>query len=301
MVVSKNNTDNLDNISTSDLKQDEKDERCAPKHKFEHGSCIPLNLLIKMAEAYNDMKINNPIILQPSLATLNPPLYKKKLIKQFNDRFKDVCKDQRCWMKQEFIKRLNGIDKEELIYNTFRPKGPKGKTTWLNTNNIDEVMAQYESIYSDFKYLGTVPMDFDDLPQLGIRDLDFNDLETNHKKTKIGVVFNLDKSTGPGTHWVSLYSDFNKGCVYFFDSYGIEPTPEVRKLMRRIARYIRDVKNKDPTVDHNRVRHQYKDSECGVYSISFILRLLKGIEYNTIINNPVADDDINKCRNVYFT
>ena len=54
-------------------------------------------------------------------------------------------------------------------------------------------------------------------------------------------------------------------------------------------------------VRYNDVRHQYKNSECGVYSVNFILRLLKGETFDEIINIPTNDDKINECRKVYFT
>ena len=72
------------------------------------------------------------------------------------------------------MKNLARINKEEIEKYTFRPIAPEGKFEWLNTLNIDDVMKQYEKKYSDFEFLGTVPMDFDDLPVLGIKDHDFN-------------------------------------------------------------------------------------------------------------------------------
>jgi hypothetical protein len=53
-------------------------------------------------------------------------------------------------------------------------------------------------------------------------------------------------------------------------------------------------------IDYNNIRHQFKHSECGVYSINFILRLLKGETFDHICKNITSDDEINECRPVYF-
>ena len=53
-------------------------------------------------------------------------------------------------------------------------------------------------------------------------------------------------------------------------------------------------------INYNKVRHQYKYSECGVYSINFILRLLKGESFDNICSNITTDAQINECRKTYF-
>ena len=48
-------------------------------------------------------------------------------------------------------------------------------------------------------------------------------------------------------------------------------------------------------------RHQYKNSECGVYSMNFIIRLLNGESFKNITENKTLDDPMNRCRDKYFT
>ena len=48
------------------------------------------------------------------------------------------------------------------------------------------------------------------------------------------------------------------------------------------------------------MKHQQGNSECGVYSINFILRLLKGKSFDHITSKRLSDEKVNKCRNVYF-
>ena len=296
----KDNKDNISSVKSSDIKPlNEKDLRCAPTKNFENGSCIPLNILVEMAKVYNE-EYEDKIKLDTTLEVLNPPDYKKYLIKQFRNRLDKVCDNQKCWVKQKFINRLNNEIQNELKYNTFRPEGPKDRTAWLDTKNINQVLGQYQQQYKDFKFLGAVPVDFDDLPQYGIKDLNFSDL-MGKGITKIGIVYNLDEHYKSGSHWTAGFADLNKGTVYYFDSYGIPPEERILKLMRRISNYIKKKLNKEPDVKINKNRHQYKGWDCGVYSISFITRMLRDGDFEKISKNIVKDDEINVCRNVYFT
>lgn len=277
----------------------EKDMKCAPTKTFNNGSCIPLNILVEMAIAYNKDYPKDQIELSTRHETLYPDKYKLYLVKQFKKKLGNKCSDQQCWTKQAFVKNIKEKMKEELQKETFRPKGPSGKFTWLNTLNIDDVMNQYEGQYKDFKYLGAVPIDFDSIPSYGIKDLSFKDLEASGKK-RLGIVFNTDPHYKSGEHWISMFADLEKGQCYYFDSYGIPPEKEVRVLMGRISKYIKS-KGKEPIVDYNKTQHQKKGTECGVYSMAFILRMLKGESLNDIQKTRVPDDEINKCRKKYFT
>jgi hypothetical protein len=52
---------------------------------------------------------------------------------------------------------------------------------------------------------------------------------------------------------------------------------------------------------YNHIQHQYKDSECGVYSIYFITKLLEDKSFDEIINNKIADDEMAEFRAEFFT
>ena len=58
--------------------------------------------------------------------------------------------------------------------------------------------------------------------------------------------------------------------------------------------------NKDIKININNNRHQYKESECGVYSINFIERLLENEPFENISNNITRDDDMFNNRERYF-
>lgn len=292
--------EDISSVKSSEIKPKNKnDYKCAPSQQFSDGSCMSVEILCELAKIYNESESKKPIKLSPKLETLNPKKYKRYLVREFSKRLGDVCDNQKCWVKQNFTKRLNKKIREELDKYTFRPEGPEGKFTWLNTVNINEVMLQYEKKYSDFKFMGAVPMDFDDLPELGIKNANWDTFKKNGK-SKLGFVFNLDEHYKSGSHWVGMYTDLDKGQIYFFDSYAIQPEKRVRVLMRRIEKYMEE-KGIKTDVNHNKTRYQYKNSECGVYSMHFILRMLEGTTFNDILKKPIKDEEINKYRDIYFT
>lgn len=293
----------------------EEDKKCAPTKSYNEGSCFTIIQLKIMCESYNNF-IDEKNIKGDKIKIEDN---KRNLIIQLTDKIGNRCNNQICWLKQKFVKEL---EDEDILNNTFRPIGPNGKFEWLSTTHINDVMNQYEHKYPEFKFFGAVPIDFDDLPFLGIKDINYDDLYKN--KTKLGFVFNLDEHWKSGSHWVSLYSDLEKKQIFFFDSYGKRPEKRIRDLVKKLSRWChnnhncndicsitdgsesymrKDKKNnieKKLNIEYNRNRHQYKSSECGVYSLNFILRLLNGTSFNQITKTKVLDDQINECRDTYF-
>jgi hypothetical protein len=300
--MQKNLSSDINSVNTDDVcPKNEEDRKCAPGVKFDAGSCVTLSVLIEMANAYNKDAGDAKIKMYPKLDTLNPRKYKKYLLSEFNKRMGDKCDSQKCWSEQTFVDQMKMSARNELQKYTFRPDGPEGRFEWLNTLNINDVMYQSEKTYPDFKFLGTVPIDFDNFERFGFKSLNYKKL-LESGKSKIGAVFNLDKHNEPGSHWVAMYSDIKKGEIYFFDSYGVRPDKRIRAFMRRVESFCSTgLGLKNVKVDYNKVRHQYQNSECGVYSINFIKRLLRGDTFEEICNSKIPDEKINKCRNVYFS
>jgi hypothetical protein len=301
------------------------DKKCAPNKKFIDGSCINEETLKKIAINFN---INHN-------TKIDHTQNKKELVEELTNNFekKYQCKDQLCWLNQNFVKRMKN---EELQKYTFRPKGPNNKLDWLSTTHINDVIDQYELKHDDFIFLGAVPYDFQELRELHMgKELNFNDLingklnEKHHKNNKInhfGMVINLDTHDKPGSHWVSLYSNFDKNQIYFFDSFGKKPKKKIKKFINKLAKFmykrkynqdlsinklIKDIKqnvNSDTVknmskldIRYNDIQHQIENTECGVYSINFIIRLAKGETFDHICKNITRDKEMNGCREKYFS
>ena len=215
------------------------------------------------------------------------------------------CTDEVCWIKQDFIK-YSPLYK--TLLKNFKPLMPiewhSKPTEWLNTLDIRNVMTQYENKYPTFEFIGPVPMDFDTKIGFGqcvIDELCKIDLQQliEKNKTNIGVIFNLDKHTQQGSHWVAMHCSIDNNEIYYWDSYGMKPEKEVVILMNRLKQQGLKIGH-NIKIKINNVRHQYKNSECGVYCIYFLTSLLDGKTFNNIINNIIDDDTMNAKRNSYF-
>ena len=225
-----------------------------------------------------------------------------------NNVMSSKCKSELCWLKQDFIK--SGPLAKELLKN-FKPMMPNKWLTnpmeWLNTIDIRDVMNQYEIKYPEFEFIGPVPMDFDTKLGFGqcvVDELCKVKLDNLMKKgdSKLGVVFNLDKHTQSGSHWVAMYCDMSKsetGEICYWDSYGMKPNPEVVVLMERLKSQGAEL-GKTLDIKINKIRHQYKNSECGVYCIYFLTSLLDGKSFEDIVNNIISDDDMNFKREDFY-
>jgi len=287
------------------------DEKCAPSKSYKDGSCFSLKSLKKIAENYN---LKNP--KKKILITDN----KSKLVDELENKLKDKCSDQTCWLRMDFVK---AIKDEEIEENTFRPEGPKNRKEWLSTTDINNVVSQYQEKNKSFLYLGAVPADFQELEILGIGNIDFNDLLKNGKN-EIGMVINLDESWKSGSHWVALYANLKKNQIYYFDSFGKKPYKRTRKFVNDILKFLYKNKyNKELKINkilknlkggshiniddlkpfdikYNTLQHQFSTSECGVYSMNFVIRLALGETFDEITTNITKDPEMNNCRSIYF-
>ena len=298
--------------------------KCAPSKKYSDGSCFTIESLKKIASNYNKKNSNK----------INLNLSKAELVEELEKRLSNKCSEQTCWLRLDIVKEL---DNEDIERNTFRPRGPSKKYEWLSTSHINDVIEQYQSIHNDFLFLGAVPLDFEDLPVLGISNLKFEEL-VNQGKKKFGIVINLDEHWKDGSHWVGLFANLEKNQIYYFDSLGKKPLKKTRKFINKVAKYmyskkygknlpINDIIQKIKTINkiggkinksiesnvhlknllsgnfdirYNHIQHQFENSECGVYAIDFIKRLVSGESFDDVINNITKDEQMNANRKVFF-
>lgn len=274
---------------------------CAPSVTYIGDSCIATEVLESMIEEYNathDDIIN--ITSFQNLKKISMISYKIMLVKSLRHKLKHLCKTQACWVTLPFFKHMKNKEHWEMLHKyTFKPSGPKNTTEWLNTIHINEIFAQYEKVYKDFKFFGAVPRDFDDLSYLGIKEINYGRLMRDGI-VKIGFIFNMDTHDMPGSHWVALFANLDKGEIDYVDSTGVPPPIEIKRLMKRIYLFCKSRTGNTTSMYINTTQHQKGNTECGVYSCNFILRLLKGESFHTIMATPIPDSTIKKCRFKYF-
>jgi Ulp1 family protease len=129
-------------------------------------------------------------------------------------------------------------------------------------------------------------------------------LEELYKKGKhrIGIVINTDPHDGPGEHWVCVFCDIRPELEYprmtYFDSYAQEPEKEIVELMERWKEQWDTTKihGKEMELTYNKTRHQYRDSECGIYCIYFHYACLMEIP----MGERIPDEVINSFRTMLF-
>jgi len=270
---------------------------CSPHVKSNNKSCFSKEGLIKLIEAWN--RNNQDKIIY------NMHYPHSKLWELLNQKMKQKkCSQETCWVNQDFVKNIK--DDEEL--DVFRPLMPvkweQNPREWLNTLDIQAVMEQYEKKYDDFNFIGPVPIDFDDKLSFGqcvsneLCNINIPELNNNGIR-KIGVIFNLDKHNESGSHWIAMFCNLNKGEICYWDSYGMKPPSEVSTLMKRLKKQSSDI-GKQMKIKINKHRHQYKNTECGIYCLHFITRLLEGESFENITKNKIDDDAMFQNRDFFF-
>lgn len=170
---------------------------------------------------------------------------------------------------------------------------------WLSSDDIDAIEKQFEKAFINYHYLGTFPIDFDKQSETGkclvsaLCSLDIKELY-DRGTTQIGITFNTDLSTGPGEHWVAIFCDLGSEFEYpritYFDSYSQKPEKEIQVLMKRWKERWDGlgIHAKPMVLSYNKTRHQYQDSECGMYCIYFHLCCLLQISMEKRIPDSVV-------------
>lgn len=266
------------------------------------GSCYTDKVLLKIRDAYNQGHPNNRI------EESNPP----EIWKQLKTRLTG-CKKEDCWLKEIKDKNL----RKQLDRFVFAPDKPpewnKNPNEWLSNYDILGVLEQYEQAYPEFEFIGPTPIDFDaqvrgkcveeELCKINVPKL------IRAGKRKIGIVFNLDKHNEPGSHWVSLFVDADEQIIFYFDSANSRIPAQIHTLIERIQQQL--AKSKKYKYYRNSVSHQQNTTECGVYSLFFIITMLTkqteikqnmGLKerLDLFMHHRIPDKYIETYRNKYF-
>ena len=187
---------------------------------------------------------------------------------------------------------------------SLRRNGKKTPDEWLSSVDILNVMKQYEAAHPNFEFLGPSPIDYDKHVLYGEcvwEELCNFDIKRYIRRNvnKIGIIFNLDPHYKEGSHWVAVYIDIKKQHIYFFDSYGEPPHRQIKKFMNLVTRQGKSL-DINFTQYENKKRHQYSDSECGMYCLYFIISLLEGTSFKTLKNKKLSDKTMLRLRKKYF-
>lgn len=186
----------------------------------------------------------------------------------------------------------------------LRPEKPaawaRNPRTWLDTNNINDVMRQYERAYPHFKYLATIPVDAFERKKDGTCISQFCDLTAKtlaaSGKSVLGMVFNLDRHDQSGSHWVMAAINMrvpSKPEVYYYDSFG-KPPP--KQIMAFFTKFVDGLPPKARAYarkhsSFNNTKHQRGNTECGIYSVVALEHVLKGGKFSEHCSKKISDDE----------
>lgn len=271
---------------------------CSPTQKQSDFTCYDDNEIVKIRDMWNDRNPENKI----------DETNKKKIWIALMKRMKNVCDNEMCWLKQKFI---DSNISTKLMKNNFAPQSPKSwkknPNEWLSNFDLKAVMKQYEKKYKDFSFIGPSPIDFDttennrcvwdDLCTFNLKSY------VDRGKTKIGIIFNTDPHDRDGSHWISLFINVPEKYVYFFNSTGEEIPPEIDALVKRILEQSKKMgKGKELKFKQNAPKqHQRGGTECGMYSLYFIINILKGtVEPSFFNTKTITDKDVELFRKILF-
>ena len=279
-------------------------------------TCFTKSELILMKDAWNKVRGRENL---PQIKTKRT----KEIFKEFSNYFSKENIDENEWLNHDIFKSAFANNKKKYcgLMNKyiFAPRAPdewkNDPYTWLTNFDIEKVMKQHEYIDKTFKFIGPTTIDFD----TKINDkcvteelckFDLNKHISNGIK-KIGIIFNLDRHNQSGSHWVGMFIDNEKHFIFYFDSYGIRAPPLIKNFIDRVRiqskkemkkhneKISTGKRKKKYTYYENDLRHQYSNTECGVYTIHMIKQLLQNkdvFSYDT----KIPDETMKKLRREFF-
>lgn len=268
-----------------------KQKKCSPiveDETISDYSCYTKDVLINLKNKWNDRHDDVKI------KTKNP----KKIWEFLNKNLKNVCEEEKCWLKQDFVDIQTKDNIEKLCFTPEIPDDWNADpNTWLSSVDIINVMSQYEKKYKNFRFIGPSPIDFD-IKNTKSKNCVWDELchfslnkylKQNIKK--IGIIFNLDKHTGPGTHWVSFFINIPKKILFYFNSTGESIPFEINELKERIIQQGLD-NNISFKFYENKKEHQKSNTECGMYSLFFTISMLTDTKSINYFKNGNIPDNI---------
>ena len=295
---------------------------CSPigeKNFEKDNTCFSQAALERLISIWNRLYPSNKIMKMKD----GKKLSKKELWKEMNKRMSSQCKGsgkEFCW-----VDKLEGAKKDPEIIKTLRPVKPsewyKKPYAWLSNYDIEAVMQQYQDDPSfKYQFLGVFPIDFQATDSFGVCLFkEICNINISHLYKKgihyVGLITNLDKHDQSGSHWTSLFAciDPEKPSfgAYYYDSVSRNPPQEIDTFMKKLKKQAEGIAAEKKITrpfrtDYNENRHQYGDSECGVFSMAYQIRWLDKLKkkptitFEEIEKVKTNDSKIHKLRNVLF-
>ena len=198
----------------------------------------------------------------------------------------------------------------EEFTTRFKPHAPQNNKLFSNFN-INLVLQQLHRHEPSFKNFDCELMDFYNNPESPLgKSLNRNsELLEGIKSGEIltfGTVPNTLLSTGDITrvgHWVALFGDFrgSKYTIEYYNSSGNNAPAKLFEWMNSLAKVIEEeIHCECIAINVTNIASQKGPSECGIYSIHYVICRLLGIPYKQFREHKITDADINKLRKLFL-
>ena len=223
-----------------------------------------------------------------------------RLLKKYQQQYHVTIPYRTSWPKEKLVNQLQQVLLARFRDNYQKPSGPLNGQ-WLSSIDILNVMKQYQQIFPNFRFIGPLPIDFSQLP----RELSM--VNVCARADVFGCVFNLDPHDQPGSHWVAMVVDVRLGLpgrpfIGYFDSLGVcPPPPEINRYLASLQKSLAKCYDIPVPIKYNSRRHQYQNSECGVYCLYFIYQCLLGRQsFEELTAQAIPDRQMRQWRSVFF-
>ena len=279
-----------------------KPTHCAPKRYEklkETGTCLAPSDVTEVARSVGLDPIGKPL---------------RQLVGSIHSMMGTNPGQEEKWLSSPTVKRWGG-DLVQRITSSFRPVRPRSwsdnPNTWLNTYDIEHVLNQYQESHRAFKFVGVFPRDFATRTWTGrcvsppMCSLSVAELK-KEGRDEFGIVFNMDTHDQKGSHWTACYGCINprkkkRFGIWYYDSVGTAPPKEITAFMKAFAADVGGGRT-GFVVDRNRVRRQFGNTECGIFSLFFIVVCLTTRRsFDDICRNVMGHDaTMNRLRKVFY-
>jgi hypothetical protein len=279
-------------------------------------TCFSKPALVRLVQAWNESNPNNRI---KGVSKMD----KMGVWNALNKKMSTLCSGdgkEACW-----VDTLEGPRPSQDIAKSLRPVQPKEWTqdeyTWLTNYDIEDVMEQYDYAQNQsykYKFLGVYPIDFQAKNVFGtclFQEFCTLNVASFYKKgiRYVGLITNLDKHDQDGSHWTSLFICIDPSLpsfgAYYYDSVAMPPPSEITRFMETVREQVKVLPGADKAtfnIQYNRKKHQFKNTECGVFSMAYQLRWLTLLKDNPatmfkkVVEIDVRDEDVHKLRSVLY-
>lgn len=205
------------------------------------------------------------------------------------------------WVHHLIHKYIGSATSNAIKLVHYKVPGPAGTNALLNNFNIDAVTKGYElkspTLFKKrFKALGFEMIDFAKNPRSALMNFPFDTKDWDC----VGIVLNSDVSSGPGKHWFTLYVELGGPVlnIEYFNSSSRLPYEEIIEFYNYLKGKYPKLEVRLNTVVKQRI--QESKTECGMFSIIYIIGRLEGKPPEFFAKNNVTDDDMYRYRRIIF-